>query len=202
MKDLATTLFTVSSAATPPRCGGLLVAEPFLRETCFNRAVISIIDYLPRDGATGSVLNIPTGYTLPELLTGLDSDINIPVYCGGPLGQDRLYFLHTLGDRIIPNARQYAPGLYVGGEFKYIIDYIRKGYPAEGLLRFFIGYSSWTQGQLEHEISTRTWAQITGPDDLTTIFTGDGDSYWHRAVRHLGPAYRSWQLLPQNPSLN
>lgn len=202
MKDLATTLFTVACDHRAPRCGATLVAEPFLRDSYFNRAVISIIDYLPADGATGTVLNNPTGYKLPELLEGLNPSIDVPIYCGGPLGQDRLYFLHTLGPDIIPNAREYAPGLYVGGDFNAVINYLECGYPAEGVLRFFIGYSSWTEGQLEHEIKDNTWAQADTPADCSELFVGDGDSYWHKAVRALGHAYRSWQLLPKNPNLN
>lgn len=202
MKDLATTLFNIASDRRTPRCGGLLVAEPFLRDTHFNRAVISIIDYQAADGATGTVMNNPTGYELPQLLDGLDENIHVPIYCGGPLGQDRLYFLHTLGPDIIPGAREYAPGLFVGGDFTSAVSYLESGYPAEGLIRFFIGYSSWTEGQLEHEIENRVWAQADAPDDLSTIFSGEGDSFWHRAVRDLGPAYRSWQLLPKNPSCN
>ncbi|MDE6463991.1 MAG: YqgE/AlgH family protein [Muribaculaceae bacterium] len=202
MKDLATTLFKVATDKRAPHCGGLLVAEPFLRESYFNHSVISIIDYAPSEGATGVVMNKPTGYKLSDLLEGVGIESDAGVYCGGPLGQDRLYFIHSLGDRIIPGARLYAPGLYVGGEFDAIIAYVNSGYDIDGCVRFFIGYSSWTDGQLEREIEEETWAQAPVPAAPETLLTLSDDAYWHRAVRELGDNYRSWQLIPCNPKMN
>lgn len=202
MKDLASTLFRVSSDKSAPRRGGLLVAEPFLRESYFSHGVISLIDYAPDEGATGVVMNKPTGYRLADLLDNTRVFSNAEVYCGGPLGQDRLYFIHTLGDKIIPGARMYAPGLYVGGDFNSVIDYVNSGYPVSGNVRFFIGYSSWTDGQLEEEIGEDTWAQAPMPENPESLLTLHGDAYWHRAVRSLGENYRSWQLLPSDPKSN
>lgn len=109
MKDITTNLFRVKSPSQAPTAGGLLVAEPFMREGYFNHGVVSLIDYVPDEGATGVVMNNRTEYLLGELLEGIETKARIPVFCGGPLGQDRLYFLHTLGSDIIPNARSYAP---------------------------------------------------------------------------------------------
>ncbi len=202
MKNLATKLFKVTAGVRIPCCGGLLVAEPFLAEPCFKHGVISIIDYVSGNGATGVVMNKRTGYKLSDLLDHVDKGLDAPVFCGGPLGQDRLYFIHTLGERIIPGARLYGRGLYVGGDFNSVIAYVNSGYPTDGNVRFFIGYSGWTGRQLEQEINESTWAQApvpTAPEDLLIL---DGDAYWHRAVRSLGEDYRSWQLLPSNPGLN
>lgn len=203
MKDLSTLLqFKATPSGKRPECGTLLVAEPFLKESYFNHGVISIIDYLPTDGATGVVMNNRTGYGLSELLDGLETDIDIPVYCGGPLGQDRLFFIHTLGRNIVPKAREYAPGLYVGGDFEAITNYINAGYTIDGCVRFFIGYSSWSAGQLEREIEEHTWAEAPAPYDPMDLLRGDADPYWHRTVRTLGVEYRSWRLIPRIPECN
>ena len=203
MKNLANSLFHVAVIDdSAPRCGGLLVAEPFLAETHFNHGVVSIIDYDPDEGATGVVMNNRTEYMLSELLDGVSSDADRPVYCGGPLGLDRLFFIHNLGPYIIPDGRRYADGLYVGGDFDAVLDYINSGYSAEGAVRFFIGYSSWTRGQLEREIHDGTWAKAPMPRSTAMLLSGSADSYWHRMVRTLGEAYRPWLLLPRNPSHN
>lgn len=202
MKDLATTLFKVSTDKSLPCCGGLLIAQPFLQESYFCHSVVSIIDYLATEGATGVVMNNRTGYTLDKLLDGIRPGSEVPVYCGGPLGQNRLYFIHNLGAGIVPHARLYSPGLYVGGDFEAIISYINAGYPAEGSVRFFIGYSSWSEGMLEREINEGSWVQAPLPQSYDTLLTLSGDAYWHRAVRSLGDTYRSWRLLPQDPEYN
>ena len=78
-----------------PHRGALLVAEPFLDEGCFRRAVICLAEYSEK-GAVGFVLNSPTHYHLNELLEGVGSIPSIPVYCGGPVGTDHLFFLLDL----------------------------------------------------------------------------------------------------------
>ncbi len=203
MKNLANSLFhIVSIDERAPRCGGLLVAEPFLKESYFNHGVVSIIDYAPEEGATGVVMNNRTEYMLSELLDGVSKEADQPVYCGGPLGLDRLYFIHTLGPEVIPDGRPYSNGLYVGGDFDAVLEYVNSGYPAEGNLRFFIGYSSWCPGQLEQEIREGTWAQAPSPRSPEELLNGNADPYWHRNVRSLGEAYRPWLLLPRYPSYN
>ena len=118
MKNLANGLFhVVAIDERAPRCGGLLVAEPFLKESYFNHGVISIIEYASDEGATGVVMNNRTEYMLSELLDGVSPEADQPVYCGGPLGLDRLYFIHTLGPDVIPDGRPIGNGLYVGGDF-------------------------------------------------------------------------------------
>ncbi len=164
MKDITTNLFRVKSSSQPPAVGGLLVAEPFIHESYFNHGVVSLIDYVPDEGATGVVMNNRTEYQLNELLEGIETRIQIPVFCGGPLGQDRLYFLHTLGSEIIPNARRYAPGIYIGGDFDAIISYVNAGYPVDGAVRVFYRLQQLgrraartrnTPGKLGHSPATR-----------------------------------------------
>lgn len=203
MKNLANGLFhIVTIDERTPRCGGILVAEPFLKDNDFSHGVVSLIDYLPEEGATGIVMNNRTDYMLSDLLEGTQPEVDLRVFCGGPLGLDRLYFVHTLGSDIVPGAREYSPGLYVGGDFDAVLDYINCGFDTNGIIRFFIGYSNWAPGQLEREIREGTWAQAPSTNFDADILRGEADSYWHRAVRTLGEAYRPWQLLPRTPSHN
>ena len=202
MKDITTNLFKVKSSRNVPTCGGVLVAKPFSQDSYFKHSVVSLIDYIPEEGATGVVMNYRTRFTLSELLDGIDSRYDVPVFCGGPVGQDRLFFIHTLGSDIIPGARCYAPGLYVGGDFDSVTAYVNEGYETDGNIRFFIGYSSWCEGQLEREISREMWALPSSAPDARELLTSGGDNYWHRAVRTLGETYRPWTLLPRNVTNN
>ena len=82
--------FHIRRRVMPPHRGALLVAEPFLDEGCFRRAVICLAEYSEK-GAVGFVLNSPTRYVLSELLEGENDIPSIPVFCGGPAGTDIKY---------------------------------------------------------------------------------------------------------------
>ena len=202
MKNIPTELFRLTAHEGDVRRGDLLVAEPFLSESYFNRAVIALIDYDKDEGATGVVLNNCTPYTLSDVLDGVAAAADVPVYCGGPLGQDRLFFVHTLGPAVIEGAREFAPGIYVGGDFDAIVDYVNSGYATEGTVRFFIGYSSWVKGQLEEEMAGSVWAVARMPFDAREVLSGTGASFWHSTVRALGEAYRPWRLVPKDIHAN
>ena len=79
MQNLDKSLFSISHPTQAPRCGDMLVAEPFLREEYFNHAVITLIEYRPGSPAMGLVLNKPTGYTLGEAIEGIDDGVAVPI---------------------------------------------------------------------------------------------------------------------------
>ncbi len=203
MKDICSTLFDIPTAQSLEPAGGkILISEPFLDENCFSHSVISLIDYEATGGAIGVVLNHKSQSTLSEVLDDDYVKVDVPIYCGGPLALDRVFFIHNLGTDIIPGSRQYAPGLYVGGNFEAVLDYINSGYPVEGCVRFFVGYSSWDRGQLEGELAEGSWALCGSPEDASEILRGGGDAFWHRRVRSLGDAFRAWRLVPRMACAN
>ncbi len=177
--------------------GTMLVAHPQLTQSCFNHAVIVLLDYGRDSGAMGCVLNYSTKFGLDDILENVRNE-GVSVFGGGPVGLDRLFFLHTLGEDIFPGANKIASGLWVGGDFDAVADYVNAGYKIDGGLRFFLGYSGWEAGQLEAEIDQGTWATMSMPDDPSELLQGDGDAVWHNAVRALGKEYRDWQLYPRN----
>lgn len=204
MLDFASLLFNIDISGRLPGAGSLLVAEPFLRESYFNHAVICLIDHAPGQASMGVVLNRLSGHTLQELLG--DDAVNdtvepVDVYCGGPMSCDRLFFLHTLGPDIIPGARRVAGELWIGGDFEAMKQYVNAGYPIEGHVRFFIGYSGWDDGQLDGELRKNVWA-VTEFSSADNLLTGSEDRFWHRHVRAMGPRYRGWRYHPQNPRAN
>ena len=200
MQNLDTSLFNISHPTPAPRCGDLLVAEPFLREEYFNHAVITLLEYTPGLSAMGLVLNKPTSYTLGEAIEGIDDEVDVPIYCGGPLSCDRLFYIHSMPDEI-DGSRKIAPGLYVGGDFSQVKAYVNMGFETEGKIRFFVGYSGWDPRQLEEEIANHVWA-VTTPDNPAALIMPQDDSYWHHTVKSMGPAYRNWLYHPANPQLN
>lgn len=189
----------IPSGHTPAE-GKLLISEPFLHEEFFNHSVILLADYEKGGSAMGIVLNNPTRYKLQELISDVNVEDPIPVYCGGPVADDHLFFAHTLGD-LIPETRPVCDGLWIGGDFEAVKRIVNDGYPLEGHLRFFLGYSGWSRNQLDTELSDNVWAVSNAPDPHV-LLTGSGDSYWHERVRAMGEDYRGWLYHPRNPMDN
>lgn len=201
MIDFESLLFNIDiDRRSIPRAGSLLVAEPFLRERYFHHAVICLVDYEQQGSAMGVVLNSRTSYSLQDLLPSVTTSVHVPVYCGGPMSCERLYFIHTLGD-LIPSSREIVNGLYIGGDFDTTLSIVNDGYAVDGHLRFFLGYSGWGVGQLDEELVKNVWA-VTGIPDVGTLLQSEEDAYWHRIVRGMGSRYRGWLYHPRNPHYN
>lgn len=201
MKNLSSSLFHAVLNVFVPKAGATLIAQPFAEGCHRHRALVSIIDHLDSEGTTGVVLNRPMGMTLDQVVSGIDPESRIPVFCGGPSDQDTLFFIHTLGPDVLPGSREYAPGLYVGGDISTIRSYINSGYPVEGYVRFFAGYTFWGEGELEEQMADRQWAMDEAPE-ASTVLSGIGDSAWYEAVRAQGEALRAWTLVPRHAFFN
>lgn len=200
MTNIDSLLFKIEMDHRTPFPGALLVSEPFLREDYFCHAVICIVEHEAGTSTMGLVLNKPTSYTLNSLIPQINLDISIPIYCGGPLSGDRLYFIHTLGD-IIPLSQKISDGLYIGGDFDAVIEYINSGHPIKNNIRFFLGYCGWDPGQLDDELKHHVWA-VSESNCNQKLLTGFGDKYWHKYVKTLGEEYRGWLYHPENPQMN
>lgn len=183
-----------------PQRGSLLIADPMMNEVYFRRSVVMILDVDADKGHLGLTLNKTTRLTLKDLMPDWETGKNVPIYCGGPVDLERLFLLHTLGE-IIPDAIEIIPGIYVGGDVDNILQYIEMGGEIENHLRFFLGYSGWSNGQLESEIARHSWA-VGSPSDGDCLLQGSENEYWRREVEKLGEQYRSWLVVPQDPSFN
>ena len=79
-----------------PQKGHLLVAEPTLTgDVSFNRSVVLLAEHND-EGSVGFILNKPLEYSINDLI--YDIDIPLPVFNGGPVEQDNLYFILSNGE--------------------------------------------------------------------------------------------------------
>lgn len=200
MADFERLLFNTDIPYHEPQSGELLIAQPFLDDEPFRHSVVQLIDREREGSFTGIVLNKPTPSTLSEVID-VDLQVDDPtVYLGGPVGLNRLTFLHDLGT-YISGSFPIGNGLYAGGKLADVVDYINSEKEYEKHIRFFVGYSGWHAQQLQQEIEDNSWAVLPSPP-TTTIFSDGVDSYWHRFVRLLGDDYKSWLYHPMNPEMN
>src|SRR5690606_19400213 len=95
--------------------GKLLLSDPsLLQDMVFGRSVILITEY-NSDGATGFIINKSINYAVSDLVP--DVEIPFPVYNGGPVEQDNLYFIHNKPE-IIPYSTEISDGIFWGGDFE------------------------------------------------------------------------------------
>ena len=104
------------------KAGKLLVAEPFMLDPNFKRAVILICDHHP-EGTTGFILNKPINMKIEELVLDFP-EIKASVHVGGPVATDTIHYLHNVGD-ILDDSVEVCKGVYWGGDFtklKFLVE--------------------------------------------------------------------------------
>jgi putative transcriptional regulator len=180
-----------------PAAGVLLIADPFLKDPNFLRTVVFLCEH--KDvGSFGFVLNRQYENTLGELLPDLEGQ-DIPVYYGGPVQVDTIHFLHQYPTEI-PGGVEVLNGIYWGGDFDALIDLLKKEQVERSRIRLFIGYSGWGEGQLDAEITEKTWLTVKATKKL--IFHSDHKEVWKDSIKHLGGDYEMMVNFPIDPQLN
>ncbi|MDE7159971.1 MAG: YqgE/AlgH family protein [Muribaculaceae bacterium] len=197
-------LFDGLAPGTAPTRRALLLAEPLMKEPYFRRSVVLILEKDAAGGYIGLTLNKRAGLRLGDLFPGWTHGADIEVYSGGPVEEQRMFMLHTLGD-VLSGSHEILPGIYVGGDLEDIGRYIKSGGDTEDKIRFFLGYSGWGADQLDKELLSRSWAVAdVGSDreDVKRLLSGSENDYWRREVERLGDSCRSWLVVPETPWLN
>ncbi len=180
--------------------GDLLLANPFLKQPDFYRSAVLILEKDSAGGYLGLTLNRPTRLMMQDLFDLPEDALKVEVYGGGPVDNDRLFMLHTLGEKV-EGSVEIANGIYVGGQLTDIARAVTSGAAVTGDMRFFLGYSGWAKGQLEEEIADNFWA-VSRNYEPELLLTGSGSDYWREEVSRLGDRFRSWLMIPENPSDN
>lgn len=180
-----------------PARGILLIADPFLKDPNFLRSVVFLCEHKD-EGSFGFVLNRQYENTLDELIPELKGH-KLPVYYGGPVQADSIHFLHQYPDEI-PGGQEVMKGVYWGGEFDAVVNLIKTQETDDGKIRFFIGYSGWSEGQLAEEIIEKTWLTVKANRKL--VFHQKHEQIWKDALKHLGGDYEMMVHFPIDPQLN
>jgi len=180
-----------------PDKGSILISEPFLQDAYFQRSVVLLIDH-NANGSMGFVLNKKTNLVINDFFSDLEKLSGIPIYLGGPVSPNRLFFIHTLG-HLIPDSLKISDNLYFDGDFDILKQYILDGNTIKGKVKFFLGYSGWTEGQLGSEINEDFWVVS---HSIADILVAEGESCWRHSLEILGKRYKNWINYPRDPSMN
>jgi putative transcriptional regulator len=179
-----------------PAPGILLIADPFLKDPNFLRTVVFLCDHR-EEGSFGFVLNRQYQNTLDELIPELEGH-KLPVFYGGPVQIDTIHFLHQYPE-VIPGGQEVLKGVYWGGDFETVVNLIRNDEIDPGKIRFYIGYSGWSDGQLKDEMKEKTWLTVKATRKL--VFNQNYEEIWKDSLRHLGGDYEIMVNFPTDPQL-
>ena len=180
-----------------PGPGILLIAEPFLKDPNFSRTVVFLCDHQD-EGSFGFVINRVFGHTLNELMNDLD-ELKLPVFYGGPVQMDTIHFLHQYPN-LISGGQEVLSDIYWGGNFESLLINLRNNDLNKARIRFFIGYSGWSEGQLNDEMKEESWLTVKATRKL--IFETEPEDIWKNSLKQLGGNYEMMINFPIDPQLN
>lgn len=190
-------LFAILPEDKIPEKGKILISEPFLPDTFFNRSIVYLTDHNPK-GSVGFILNKKLDIRICDAVSGFDGWDEY-LNMGGPVAPDTLHYLHRLG-HLVPKSIWVDGDIYWGGDIDTIRDLIKAGEIVKSQIRFFLGYSGWSAGQLERELKEDSWVITKIKSD--TIMNSRGADTWKRILKSFRNKYRVWADFPESPDMN
>ena len=166
------------------KTGTILLAEPFMLDPNFKRSAVLLVDH-GEDGSVGFVLNRESDTRINDLVREFP-DFDAPVYIGGPVGRDSVHYLHRKGD-LLEGSDEVAKGVFWGGDYERLKFLVRHQMIEPRDIRFFVGYSGWSENQLDEELELGSW--VTARMDANYLFKTDADKVWSRAMDNKGNAF-------------
>ena len=190
-------LFTILPEDKVPEKGKILISEPFLPDSFFNRTIVYLADHNP-DGSVGFILNKKLEIKVCDAVSGFDGWEEY-LSMGGPVAPDTLHYLHNLGDKI-PKSVWVDENIFWGGDIDIIRKMISGGKLNNSQIRFFLGYSGWSAGQLERELKENSWVIAKINTDI--VLNNQVENTWKRVLRGFKNKYRMWADFPESPDMN
>jgi putative transcriptional regulator len=176
--------------------GTFLLSEPLIPDSIFKRSVLLLAEF-DNEGAFGLIVNKPSHQNVNELTDEFE-DCNLPVFIGGPVHIEQLFFLHTLG--YIADSYEIIDGIFWGGNLEEVKIRIKNGEINNSNFKFFIGYSGWIKNQLESEIKRQSW--LITPAKIKDVFSENPEGLWVDMIKRFGDKYQNWINIPTNPQFN
>lgn len=180
-----------------PQKGRLLISEPYLPDPNFERTIILLCEN-NEDGSFGFVLNKPSLANVNEVMDDIKG-YDQPAMVGGPVQQDTLHYLHR--HAALEDSVEILPGIFWGGNFERLLFLLETKQMAHKDIRFFLGYSGWTAGQLEEEIAQDSWI-VSDRVSEELIFDTAPDEMWKKTLTIMGGRFSVYSNYPKDPRLN
>lgn len=179
--------------------GSMLVAEPFLIDSYFRRAVVLLTHHADDMGSFGFILNRPFDDMFAANYLPIAADFEALLYYGGPVHTDKLYFMHAVGE-LVANSQEVLKGVWLGGDFEEIKFLISQQLIRPEQIRFYVGCSSWGEFQLADELREGTWIAAEG--DANYVFSRQPSHLWRNVLEHKGNAFTIIGNMPDGNYMN
>jgi len=178
--------------------GKVLIAEPFSNNIHFRRSVVFLCEHSAEGGTIGFVLNKKTSLTIHELVEDFP-EFEATIFYGGPVATSTLHYIHNVGE-ILDESIEVCQGVYWGGDFEKLKFLIRSKLVSPKNVRFYIGYSGWSEGQLKEEMEHGSWYI----DDAFAnyIFKSDPTHLWRQVLNNRGDTFSVIAQMPDTTSMN
>ncbi len=164
----------------------MLIAMPAMADPNFARSVTLMCQH-NEEGAIGITINRLSGFTLGEILAGMDIECehqeiaSMLVLEGGPVSRDHGFVLHPPEDGFDSSIRINDEIMVTTS--RDILAAIATGNGPQQFL-VALGYAGWGNGQLESEMRENAWLSV--PADQAILFEAPLQSRWEKALGKLG----------------
>ena len=176
--------------------GKILIAEPTMLDSTFNRTVILLCEY-NNEGSLGFVLNKKLNITVQDTIAKFPIS-NVPVFFGGPVQLDNLFFIHPYGD-LLNDSKHIDKEIYWGGDYQQLRTLLINEIIDINKIKFFIGYSGWDSGQLDAEMEENSWLV---KDFSRNDFYNDSSLLWREHLIKMDDKLKIWANAPEHYTLN
>ena len=173
--------------------GKVLLAEPFLLDPNFKRTAILLCEH-NEDGSVGFILNKKLDMRVDDLIADFP-EFNAYVYFGGPVQTDTIHYIHNVGD-LLEDSRQISHGVWWGGSFEKLKLLIPSQLITPANIRFFVGYSGSSEGQLMEEMGIGSW--LVADMDANYLFKTKPDKLWQQIMSNKGNNYAVIATMPSD----
>ena len=176
--------------------GKLLLATPELMDSNFHRSVVLVIEH-NNDGAIGVVLNRQTEITSTEVLPKwvFSSGSDSLLFWGGPVQQESLLALGLLNQDSAALQNNLLNRITVIDLNQEIIDS-----ELFTSARLYSGYSGWSPGQLNAEISSGGWIVAEANDN--DPFVDQPTDLWSEVLERQEGFISRLAQYPDDPRMN
>lgn len=177
--------------------GQVLLAEPFMQDPYFRRSVVLLCEHHD-EGSIGFILNKSIDMRVNDLMTEFPP-FDAEVFYGGPVQTDTLHYVHNIGE-LLEESIKVAEGVWWGGDFDKLKFLVSSQLVEPQNIRFFVGYSGWSSGQLNDELEYGSW--MSAALDANYIFKTQPGQLWSQVMFNKGNLYEVIADLPEPMSWN
>ena len=168
--------------------GQFLLAMPSMGDPRFLRSVVYMVAH-DSEGAMGFIINKRAeGLSLGDILKDMPETVaktgmvNLPVYVGGPVQNDRGFVLHTSDYEKTQNSLSQELPIALTQSADVLVDAAHGRGPEK--MRLFLGYAGWGPGQIEGELQDNAW--LVCDANIAEIFTSQSDDLYEKCVAAMG----------------